>query len=77
VFYAVALGEPSGCILLSHRGSQIFEWALMLLSQGDRVCFHALGVLQQKRFEAAAIGLMGFEELRHRPTGHDRQVAAK
>ena len=49
----------------------------MLLSQSDGMRFHALGILQQKRLDAAAIGLVGFEELRHRPTGHDREVAAK
>ncbi|HSQ72012.1 MAG TPA: hypothetical protein VLM87_06280, partial [Rubrivivax sp.] len=37
----------------------------------------ALGVGQQERLDAAAVDVVSLEQLRHRPTRHDRQVAAE
>jgi hypothetical protein len=74
---AIALRQFPSRVLLSNRGSQILERAFILLGHGDRVVLDALGVVQQERLEAGALHIHTVEELRHRPAGHDRKVAAK
>jgi hypothetical protein len=73
----VTLGDLSRRILLAEARGKVLKRPIGLLGHSHRVRLHPCGILEQERLEAAAMHFATFQELRHRPAGHDGQVAAK
>jgi len=58
-------------------GCKVSKGPSMFFSHCYGVILHAFGVLQQERFQIAEIHIQAIKKLRHRPTGHNGEVAAK
>src|SRR5437867_6274007 len=73
---SVALGKLSRRPILVDVGCEVSKWPSMFFRHRYRVLVHAFGVFKQKGFQIAEVHIQAIKEPRHRPTGHDGQVAA-
>src|SRR5438093_12985266 len=76
-FDVVAFGYLFGKIFFFDLLLKILKWSSFLFGDLDGVPLHALGMLNQKRFQFSKSNSRTIEELRHLPTAHDRQITAK
>ena len=74
---SVTLSQFSGRLLFVDVGCEILEWPSLFLGHRDGMVLHAFRVFQQEWLQGAEILIQTVEELSHRPTRHDGEIAAK
>lgn len=74
---SIALGQLLRRLVFIDVGGEVLKWPSMLFGHRHGMILHACGVLEQERFQTAAILIQAVQEFGHGPTGHDGEVAAK
>ena len=77
VLDSIASGQLSRRLVFVDVGCKVSKGPSLFFSHCYGVILHAFGVLEQERFQIAEIHIQAIKKLRHRPTGHNGEVAAK
>jgi len=77
VLDSIARGQLSRRLVFVDVGCKVSKRPSMFFSHCDGLIVHAFGVLEQERFQIAETHIQAIKKLRHRPAGHNGEVAAK